>query len=314
MKERMKILVGDDGSNSARGIPGDLERAGLPAAVEARVLAVADVWLPPPVDGAAGEESLAVRVTPLAIERAQQAARTKVQEMEAIAAAGADRLRSAFPAWQVTSEALGDSPSWGILKRASEWGAELIVVAAHGLTGFSRLTVGSVSRKVVSEAACSVRVVRQLATAAQGHPPRLVIGLDGSSDADLALQTVQQRQWPAGTEVHLVTAIDEKVVTAVFHPNPSHARWIEETDDQPLHWVERMLTTSEAALRASGLAVMRHQEYGDPKQVLLDVAHRVGASTVFVGAKGHRLIERILIGSVSSSILARAECSVEVIR
>jgi len=311
MTERMKMLIGDDGSDSARGIPDDLARAGLPESVAARVLAVADVWLPPSV---AGEGKMAVEVTPVAIERAHGAARARVQEMEAIAAAGADRLRTAFPAWEVTSEALADSPSWGILKRASEWGADLIVVAAHGLTGFSRLTVGSVSRKVVSEASCSVRVVRQVAALPPDHPPRLVIGLDGSSDADLALRTVRQRQWPAGTEVHLVTAIDEKVVTGVFHPNPSHARWIEASDEQPLRWVERMLATSQAELTASGLTVSVHQEYGDPKQVLLDVAHRVSASTIFVGAKGHRLIERILIGSVSSSILARAECSVEVIR
>ncbi|MFZ4626739.1 MAG: universal stress protein [Blastocatellia bacterium] len=311
MTERMKMLIGDDGSESARGIPDDLARAGLPEFVAARVLAVADVWLPPPM---AGEGKMAVQVTPLAIERAQEAARAKVEEMGAIAAAGADRLRAAFPAWEVTSEALADSPSWGILKRASEWGAELIVVAAHGQTGFSRLTVGSVSRKVVSEASCSVRVVRQAAASAQDQAPRLVIGLDGSSDADLALRAVRQRQWPAGTEVHLVTAIDEKVVTGVFHPNPSHARWIQPSDEQPLRWVERMLATSAAELTAAGLAVIVHQEYGDPKQVLLDIAHRVGASTIFVGAKGHRLIERILIGSVSSSILARAECSVEVIR
>lgn len=35
---------------------------------------------------------------------------------------------------------------------------------------------------------------------------------------------------------------------------------------------------------------------------------------VFVGAKGMRGIDRLLLGSVSSAVSARAHCSVEVIR
>ena len=44
----MKILIAYDGSESAdKGID-DLSRAGLPVEVEALVVSVAEVWLPPP--------------------------------------------------------------------------------------------------------------------------------------------------------------------------------------------------------------------------------------------------------------------------
>ena len=44
----MKILIGYDGSECADAALDDLMQAGLPANVEAYILSVAEVWLPPP--------------------------------------------------------------------------------------------------------------------------------------------------------------------------------------------------------------------------------------------------------------------------
>ena len=48
MSERMKILIGYDGSDCADSALDDLTRAGLPEIAEAHILSVARVWLPPP--------------------------------------------------------------------------------------------------------------------------------------------------------------------------------------------------------------------------------------------------------------------------
>ena len=48
MPELMKILIGYDGSNCADAALDDLKCAGLTENVEAHVLSVAEVWLPPP--------------------------------------------------------------------------------------------------------------------------------------------------------------------------------------------------------------------------------------------------------------------------
>jgi nucleotide-binding universal stress UspA family protein len=47
-----------------------------------------------------------------------------------------------------------------ILDHAKRWGADLIVVGSHGLTGFRRVLMGSVSSALVRDAKCSVQVVR----------------------------------------------------------------------------------------------------------------------------------------------------------
>jgi nucleotide-binding universal stress UspA family protein len=54
---------------------------------------------------------------------------------------------------------------------------------------------------------------------------------------------------------------------------------------------------------------------GDPKQVLVKHAEEFGADCIFTGATGFSSrLERVILGSVSSAIAARAQCSVEVVR
>ncbi|MBO0799053.1 MAG: universal stress protein, partial [Blastocatellia bacterium] len=50
------------------------------------------------------------------------------------------------------------------------------------------------------------------------------------------------------------------------------------------------------------------------KRLLVSEAESWGADCVFVGARGLGRAGRFLIGSVSSSVAARAHCSVEVVR
>ena len=47
----------------------------------------------------------------------------------------------------------------GILQTAAQEGADLIVVGSHGRTGFSRMLLGSIAAKVVSQAPIPVLVV-----------------------------------------------------------------------------------------------------------------------------------------------------------
>jgi nucleotide-binding universal stress UspA family protein len=56
-------------------------------------------------------------------------------------------------------------------------------------------------------------------------------------------------------------------------------------------------------------------ETGDPKRVLLKHAEEFGADCIFTGATGFSSrLERLVLGSVSSAVAARAQCSVEVVR
>jgi nucleotide-binding universal stress UspA family protein len=75
-----------------------------------------------------------------------------------------------------------------------------------------------------------------------------------------------------------------------------------------------MVARSAERLRASGLRVSSLIKQADPKTCLLTEAEAWNTDAIFVGARGHRLVDRLLLGSVSASIAARAHCSVEIVR
>ena len=319
----MKMLIAYDGSQFADAAVRDLAHAALgDEGVEAVVLSVADVW-PPTVSTAAAEaEALgAPSVMSLIGRRARELAETAVDDARQTATRGAQLLATLFPRWRITPEWCGDSPAGALVARAQAIGADLLVTSSHGATGRGRAGWGSVAQKVVTHAPCSVRVGRRRpgtapADDARDRPVRLLVGIDGSDAAALAVQAVAGRHWPAGSEARVVTVLDVRVLTALaFAPiSTASRRSRHSANDEPHEWARQATESCATELRDAGLAVTTAVAEGDPRAVLLAEAEQWSADCVFVGAKGMSRVERFLLGSVSGSLAARAPCSVEVVR
>ncbi|HYG79894.1 MAG TPA: universal stress protein [Pyrinomonadaceae bacterium] len=286
MKAVSKILIAYDGSACADAALNDLKRAGLPAALEAVVLTVADVILPPPSDEVPEEELLIH--TPAGIRHAQEHAEQAVKDARALAERAAGRVKASFPGWEVKAEARGDSPAWGLIKLADSLKADLVVVGSHGHTvAGGRLILGSVSQRVLYEARCSVRVARCVEAGRVG-PYRIVIGFNGSPDSERAVEAVAARAWPEGSEARIVTALAPEAQVA---PDAAADK-----------------------MRAAGLSTSNVVRGGNPSHVLVEEAEGWGADAVFVGTRDLHGFKHFLTGSVSSAVAARAHCSVEVVR
>jgi nucleotide-binding universal stress UspA family protein len=78
--------------------------------------------------------------------------------------------------------------------------------------------------------------------------------------------------------------------------------------------LEKVTIEATTMLHTAGLAASASIKEGSPIPVLLDSAREWGADCIFLGARGHRYLERFLLGSVSAAVAARADCSVEVVR
>ena len=130
-----------------------------------------------------------------------------MEEARATALRASKRIQAEHPGWEVRAEACGDSPAWAVIDKAREWKADLVLVGAHGHSGTGRLVLGSVSQRVVADAPCSVRVARG-PTSKKDSPARLIVGIDGSLDSDMALREVAARAWPVGSAIRLITAIE----------------------------------------------------------------------------------------------------------
>jgi nucleotide-binding universal stress UspA family protein len=292
----MKLLIPCDEIQHFAAIVDDLRRAGVGSHAEALVLSVADV-LPPP------EEAADDRSAPAAVQRARARIVQAVERARQTAETAAAQLRDNMPGWTVTAQAAADAPAWAIVNQAEEWQADLIVVGAGHHSLVERVLLGSVSQTVLHHARRSVRIARAGAAPASG-PARLLVGIDGSANAAATVPWIAARSWPAGSQVRLVCALDETLASTLDAGDAAGQR----AD------ANARLAPHATALRAAGLEVSTAVIGGDAKHVLLDEAERWQAHCVFLGARGLRAIERLLLGSVSATVAARAACSVEIVR
>lgn len=312
MKKKMKILIGYDGSECADSALRDLRRAGLPADAEVQVMTVADVFLPSPINEEI--DNTFPLYVPAGIRLAHEHAERAVANAIEIAQKAKTHINTDFPGWHVSSEGSADSPAWALIKRADRWKPDLIVVGSHGHTAMGgRLILGSVSQRVLYEARSSVRVARGRPTVGE-TPVRIVVGIDGSPDSKAALDAVAARSWPKGTEVRLVAALDTVFSIRPAAQEPAIEKWFEVSNENDLALLRQAFEPSANELLKLGLAVSIELKKGDPKQVLIEEAESWQADSIFVGAKGMRGIDRLLLGSVSAAVAARAHCSVEVVR
>ncbi len=287
MAEVTKVLIATDGSAYSSAAVEDLALAGLPERGEALVLSVAELWLPPPTSfgmvdtGFSGTDALIVGA-------------------QVNAGTTAARVREMFPKWDVLTDVQIGGPARCILSVADSFAPQLIVVGSHGHSALGRLLLGSVSQKVVTDAGCSVRVGRQGAGRNDGTT-RLLVAMKDTPGSDAALAQVSSRSWPHSTEVRLFTAFGpyeafgEKLEPILSNVRELHAGAIER-------------------LRAAGLEASSIVSEGDPRKGIIDVAEAWQADTVFIGTRDLNRTGRRLLGSVSTAVVNRAHCSVEVCR
>jgi nucleotide-binding universal stress UspA family protein len=311
----MKILIAYDGSGCAEAALDDLRRAGLPRYAEALAVSVAEVWLPPPPPSATEivEEATGAE-TPAELQREYERDSPAVVESRSLAEAACARLRANFPKWRLKAESFYGSPAHEVLRVADEWGPNLIVVGSHGRSALGRFLLGSVSQKVLSEARASVRVARGRVEV-EPAPARLLVGIDGSREAEAALREVAARCWPRGSEARVVVVDDPPIPLGVGRFIPPLRGVIEEENRAESAWVQETVESAVARLKDAGLTSSSFVTTGDPRRVLVEEAERWGADSIFVGSRGTgSRLGRFLLGSVSAAVAARAHCSVEVTR
>lgn len=312
----MKILIGHDGSQAADAALFDLQRAGLPHDAEALIVSVADIMMVPatPSYELAGQGLMSRRVTS-GLVHAQRQTELVLKEANEIASRATDEVRSYFPGWNIRTETLAGSAAFELISKANEWKPDLIVVGSHGRSAVSRFILGSVSKKVVTDSDHSVRVSRGNIERDVNKPPKVVIGVDGSTEAEQAIRSVGSRVWPRGTEVRIVTVDDSVSTRRIASILPTAAEIIGSSNEEAARKAKQMAEWAAEELRVIGLNVSVVQEKGDPRRVLIDQARDWDADSIFVGGRRFSsALERFQLGSVATALVTKAHCSVEVAR
>lgn len=305
----MRILIGYDGSLSMERALPDLAWAGLPAQAEAVVLCVATAWGHARVRrGVSGEDGPGFPLGKQFRHHLDQA----LKEARDTAGRGKGILREHFRSWDIKVEGAIDDAAEAILGKAESWKADLVVVGS-GRSAIGRLLLGSVSQKVLNYARTSVRITRAGARG-RARPPRVLVGLDGSPDSFAAVSAVCGRNWPEGTAVRLVAAVDSRSLLSFLPVPASQKVGTPQSATGQSHWLAGKMELAMDRLAEAGLDVEPVILKGDPRRILLEQAKDWHARSIFVGTRGLSKVERFIIGSTSSTVAAQAPCSVEIIK
>ena len=284
----MKILISYDGSEAANIALKDLRRAGLPA--EAQVVLMSVPCGSFAADSQSGNSTSASTESVAEIEKAAAMANQACQI-----------LRQDFPGWEVRTDLAVGSLVRVIAKKAHQWNPNLIVLGLQECATQDHGLFGGLSQRIAIEAKCSVRVARAESVEPE-DAPRVLLCVNESAYSNLAVRAVASRAWPKSTEIRLFTVVDpfdysipEFVDRALeraksFHRNISYQ-------------LDRTLAFTSSVVRE-----------GDPKKLILQEAHEWKPDSIFIAPRGKIWIPRFLPGRISDAVVARAKCTVELVR
>ena len=226
------------------------------------------------------------------------------------------RLRSIFPMGDVKSEALSERNSIrrGTVRRAEAWGADLIVIGSPVSPSPHVTDYCGAAVEIAAQSHCSARIARR-SNAVASAPVRILIGVDGSSDANNCFRAVAKRSWSKESEARVVV---------VPKPGPRIARFpdtVVSTLDhgKPRTLAARLIERGVEELRAVGLKVSVAIREHLPLDVLIKEAREWSADCIFVDELAFSRRPESPNGGPSFSSVVKAlamgaSCSVEIVR
>jgi nucleotide-binding universal stress UspA family protein len=139
----------------------------------------------------------------------------------------------------------------------------------------------------------------------------VVVGYDGSTDADRAVDAAADQVGPEGT-VHVVTASHpESTAKIVEHLRQLPQEFRDVYDQDAVEKARQQVALLH--LQGRGVHCEGHVVIDDPAAAIIDVAEREGADLVVVGSRGLGDVRRFLRGSVSARVAVHAPMSVLIV-
>ncbi len=226
------------------------------------------------------------------------------------------------PGLEVFSDIQLGYPKKAIPEFAREWKADLIMVGSRGLGAVSRFFLGSVAQGVLRAAPCSVEIVRSTSpdSPASSHAMKILLATDGSECSEIAVRSVANRPWPAGSEFKIVSGrelLTLENATSASSPCPIYPEsLLNEILEDARKRADKAIAQARHVLTSKGLKVCDGPgtPVGDAREILLDEARAWGVDLIVLGSHGRHGFDRLVLGSVSESVALYADCSVEVIR
>jgi nucleotide-binding universal stress UspA family protein len=293
----MKILFAVDGSQCSKAAIATALTMRCPAGTELMVVSAVDFLEPlPSLEGIKNRE---------------------IAETEKLVHAAVEQLRKTHPHAVVTGAVRNGYAYEEILETCKEWKPDLLMLGSHGRTGINFLMTGSVSRAMLQEAPCAVRVIRARSEEhTQSDIYNVILALDDSEHSQTMIDHVLEFPWSEYTTFKCVNVVHEIHRGLLTEAEITPAEVLSEHYNDMVAGNKAWLEVASQKLNNKfGKRVAKAEVLlGEPRQALLELAKTWPADLIVMGSHGRRGFEKAIIGSVSEAVAMHASCSVEIIR
>ena len=208
---------------------------------------------------------------------------------------------------QTETRVVEGRPAQRILECASSLPADLIVTGTHGLGGFERFALGSVTEKVLRKAACPVLTVPPPVLTAPKLPyASLLCPVDFSESSLSALSFAFSIAKESGARLTILHVLDwppdEELLVERF--DTTEFRGLVEgrvRDRLDALLTDDVRTWCEPTVEIS---------YGKPHVQILALAESRPADLIVMGVCGRNALDLALFGSTTHHVVRRASCPV----
>ena len=144
-------------------------------------------------------------------------------------------------------------------------------------------------------------------------PTKILLATDASEEAALAARTATDIADKTDSELHVVLV---GLSAAYVGMGPPEIADIPAPRQQELNEeAQRLLNAQVEQIKADGGTVAQaHLRIGRPDEQIVDLAEEISAGLIVMGSRGLGGIRRLLMGSVSDSVVWHAHCPVLIVR
>lgn len=146
---------------------------------------------------------------------------------------------------------------------------------------------------------------------------KVLFATDGTRHGEAAAAMVKKLGLTDGDSVHVISVVDMALPLSVdlyggYLPDTSEIE--KAARENATKVVDEALKTLTETFEGRSIDVTSEVLFGSPESRIVETAEDSHADLIVLGSHGHTRWERLLLGSVSNSVVHHAHCSVLVVR
>jgi nucleotide-binding universal stress UspA family protein len=146
---------------------------------------------------------------------------------------------------------------------------------------------------------------------------KVLLATDGTKHSEAATDMVTRLKLDAGDSVKVISVVEMAVPLAVdmyggYLPDTTDLEKIARETASKV--VEESISKLSSTFDSSAVSIDGDVLFGSPDSRIVETAEEMNADMIVIGSHGYKRWERLLLGSVSNSVVQHAHCTVMVVR